>query len=429
MPPKRKAAVASANAIKESIVADAAEEQALLAPPGKKSKGATATGASGKFGLQWSLIGDSLHVLDSAEIKPSAKVVGFDMDDTLVTPKSGAKFPKGRADWRWLFPEVVPKLKELNTQGYKVVVFTNQAGIEKKNVKASDIEGKILDLAAELGFPFQALIAAATDHNRKPHTTMWEHLEQHLNGGLPIDRKQSIFVGDAAGRHKAWKAGAGKDFSCSDRTFAHNVGLEFKTPEEFFLGHEPTAKWDWESIDPAAELAKLVAAGKSYANLHKPSQELVIFVGCPAAGKSTFARKHFVPHGYLHVNQDTLKTKEKCVKAASEALAAGQSVVVDNTNAAAETRGSYLALAKAKGIPARCFVFKTDVELAHHLNFFREKLSNGEIRRIPDVGYNMFKSKFEAPSAKEGFAEVTEIDFVPDFADESAKKLFLYRTC
>ena len=33
-----------------------------------------------------------------------------------------------------------------------------------------------------------------------------------------------------------WKAGAKKDFSCSDRKFAHNIGLPFHTPEEFFLG-------------------------------------------------------------------------------------------------------------------------------------------------------------------------------------------------
>jgi bifunctional polynucleotide phosphatase/kinase len=35
-----------------------------------------------------------------------------------------------------------------------------------------------------------------------------------------------------------------------------------------------------------------------------------------------------VPAGYTHVNRDTLKTPQKCLKAAEEALADGKSVVV-----------------------------------------------------------------------------------------------------
>ena len=58
------------------------------------------------------------------------------------------------------------------------------------------------------------------------------------------------------------------------------------------------------------------------------SPELVIFVGYPALGKSSFFRNRFAPAGYTHINQDMLKTRDKCVKAAADALQAGQSVVV-----------------------------------------------------------------------------------------------------
>lgn len=51
-------------------------------------------------------------------------------------------------------------------------------------------------------------------------------------------------------------------------------------------------------------------------------------MGYPALGKTSFFRAHFADAGYVHVNQDTLKTRDKCVKAADQALADGQSVVV-----------------------------------------------------------------------------------------------------
>ena len=59
-------------------------------------------------------------------------------------------------------------------------------------------------------------------------------------------------------------------------------------------------------------------------------KEMVIFVGSPGAGKSTFWQ-NYMPK-YHRVNRDTLKTKEKCYKVADEQLTKGNSVVIDNTN-------------------------------------------------------------------------------------------------
>jgi bifunctional polynucleotide phosphatase/kinase len=79
-----------------------------------------------------------------------------------------------------------------------------------------------------------------------------------------------------------------------------------------------------------------------------------------------------VSKGYVHVNRDTLKTKEKCVKVAKEAVDGGKSVVIDNTNPSSSDRSVYVEMAKEAGIPCRCFVFLTSQDIAHHLNFFRE---------------------------------------------------------
>lgn len=51
-------------------------------------------------------------------------------------------------------------------------------------------------------------------------------------------------------------------------------------------------------------------------------------MGYPASGKSSFFRKHFQPAGYVHVNQDTLRTREKCLNVAEQAVKGGKSVVI-----------------------------------------------------------------------------------------------------
>ena len=293
----------------------------------------------------------TLRVLNhgSFDGKPAHKVASFDMDGTLVNPKSGAKFPKNRADWVWFHDSVPNKLKELSKEGYRIVIFTNQAGVEKNHVKDSDIMGKIVDLAEVVGVPFQALIACANDRFRKPHLTMWDHYVKDLNGG--VVPKDAFYCGDAAGRHKGWKdAKTKKDFSCSDRKFAANCKMNFMTPEEVFLGEKPTTKWTWGSMDPKELLQKYEKPGKAVKIEPVKEQELVILMGPPASGKSTIAKAVFEKNGYVRANNDDHGTKAKCLKICKEALANGKSVVIDNTNSNISVRSEYLAAAKVTSV-------------------------------------------------------------------------------
>jgi len=153
------------------------------------------------------------------------------------------------------------------------------------------------------------------------------------------------------------------------------------------------------------------------------SQELVIMVGRPASGKSTFVKKYFSE--YTRVNRDTLGTIPKCKAVAKEALAEGLSVVIDNTNGQPSQRKEFITLAQAREIPIRCFYLQTSQEIASHLNYVRVAETNGEVRRIPDVAYRAFNKGFQAPSKSEGFDEIVEIAFIPDLRDdEKFKSLF-----
>eukprot|EP01102_Stenamoeba_stenopodia_P003221 TRINITY_DN13157_c0_g1_i1.p1 TRINITY_DN13157_c0_g1~~TRINITY_DN13157_c0_g1_i1.p1 ORF type:complete len:571 (+),score=178.41 TRINITY_DN13157_c0_g1_i1:42-1754(+) len=372
----------------------------------------------------WSDIG-SLYILDSGI--NSEKIAAFDLDHTLIKPKGNTKFPKGRTDWKWMFGNVPKKLKELHNDDYKIVIFTNQGGVAKGKQKPGELTGKISDMQKELGIPLQAFMATGNDQYRKPASTMWHFLLQNCNGGVEVNMKKSFYCGDAAGRPREWSPGASKDFNCSDRAFAWNIKVKFQTPEEFFLGWAP-AKFHWDSIDPQEYLDKLEKEGKDIKikTLPKGKQEMVILVGPPASGKSTFFRKYFSENSnYVHINMDTLKSKDKCLKTAQSCLQDGKSVVIDNTNPAAATRKEYLKL-RPHGVSARCFVISTSMELVSHLNSFRERVSG--VKRIPSVAYNMYRSKFDKPSKSEGFEEVTEVPFIPHFKNDQQRAWFLERT-
>lgn len=70
---------------------------------------------------------------------------------------------------------------------------------------------------------------------------------------------------------------------------------------------------------------------------------MIIHCGSSSSGKSTFTVNHLPD--YERVNRDTLKTKEKCLKVAEEALKNKKSVVIDNTNPSSADRALYIKLA------------------------------------------------------------------------------------
>lgn len=411
------------------------EEKSAATVSSNNKKARLSNGSAGvklKFDLVWEEYGESTS--DDSKLKPlfylhsktmvgCSKIAGFDIDMTIIKTMSGKTFATNSDDWTW-FDKCVPvKLKELHNDGYRVVFFTNQGGIEKKRAKFSDLKYKFENMITQLEIPVYVFIATGENHMRKPSTGMWDYLLAKCNGSVSVNMTDSFYVGDAAGRPKDWAPGKKKDFSCADRMFAHNINLTFHTPEEFFLSHKK-AKFEWGSVDPE-EILKKSSSTTLPSLFHTNELEMVVMTGPPASGKSTFSKKYFLPYGYVHINRDTLKTQDKCLKEAETALKAGKSVVVDNTNPTKKSRADFISLAKKyKAKQLRCFLMKTPIELCHHLNYVRQNQTEGKVRRIPDVGYHTYNKHFEEPEKSEGFSEILTIDFAPSFESERNKKIF-----
>ena len=126
-----------------------------------------------------------------------------------------------------------------------------------------------------------------------------------------VDYQNSFMVGDAAGRIKT--STHKKDFSCSDRMFAANISLEFLTPEEFFLGEKPR-KFEMDRLSETL-FSNIENQGKS----NYLDYQVIMLYAPPASGKSTLA-KYLESLEYIRINEDTLKTKTKCLKIMKEVL-------------------------------------------------------------------------------------------------------------
>ncbi|KAG9047609.1 hypothetical protein FS837_001867 [Tulasnella sp. UAMH 9824] len=332
--------------------------------------------------------------------KSSPKVAAFDIDGTLIKPKSGAKFAKDHEDWKWWADgTIIPKkLKELDEEGYSIVLVTNQALGEPPKGKSKDPDARAklpkfkkffdklpLIASAIPTVPFRIFVASSKDQYRKPIPGTWFELEKLFkNEGIEIGDK-SFYIGDAAGRDG--------DHNITDRLYAQNVGIPFYTPEP----------------------------------------EIVLFVGYPASGKTSFYKRHFAPAGYVHVNQDTLKTKSKCLAAVREAIASGKSCAVDNTNRDLATRADYHRLAQELNVSIRALVWNITLDLAWHINLYRAHFlsdtvkSNETTREMLGYGvFTQYQNAFQPPTVEEGFSEVKTINWIFEGSEEDRRRFNMY---
>ncbi len=126
----------------------------------------------------------------------------------------------------------------------------------------------------------------------------------------------------------------------------------------------------------------------------------VIFMGIPASGKSTFYRKYF-SDTHVHINLDTLHTRNKEKLLLDQCIADGSSFVVDNTNPTVSDRERYVPLAKAAGCRIYGYLFRGNISECVKRNENRTGKA-----RVSDRAITAISAKMELPSAAEGFDEI-----------------------
>jgi predicted kinase len=139
--------------------------------------------------------------------------------------------------------------------------------------------------------------------------------------------------------------------------------------------------------------------------------ELILFVGIQASGKSTYYRTHLAAT-HVHVSKDLMTNvrnrDQRQLQSIAEALAAGRSVVVDNTNPTPDARAPLIALGRKHGARVVAYFFESKVKDAVARN-----RSRAGKERVPDVAIFATAKRLVPPVLKEGFDEVRVIDPLP----------------
>ncbi|GAA5906260.1 uncharacterized protein JCM6883_005492 [Sporobolomyces salmoneus] len=410
-------------------------------PPSKRFFGSPSTPNSVREGgdearFEWlDSIGPTSSVLHAryGHPFPSTKVACFDFLGTLIEPISSNKYCQSRDDWR--FPEkrkkkkgeketksneepvIAQKLRELCEEGYSIVIFSSTASFDET------FKLVLESFCSRLDVPLHAFFSTTYDVYRKPCVGMWLEYERNWNGGKKINVKESFFVSAAGGLGKL-------DYG---RKFAMNVGIRFRSPQEYFFGEEYDARWSLggfkpKSYDHSGPLClptstPLVTPPPS--EFEDPIAEVVFLVGRPACGKTFLYHRIFETRGYKRItSSNTLEISRQVSSNPSHSL-----YVLDLALPSRSSRTNLIKLfesisserSSSSNLPRfrlRCFNFVVPEEVCKHNSQFAELWDRdggtpeGKEREfVEEEAFTDWRLEFQAPKLDEGFDELNEIYF------------------
>ena len=100
--------------------------------------------------------------------------------------------------------------------------------------------------------------------------------------------------------------------------------------------------------------------------------DLVILIGIPASGKSSFYKEHFY-NSHIRVNLDMLRTRNREDKLLDYCFSTSMPLVIDNTNVRAADRKKYIDLGKLNKFRIRGYYFRSSIKSSLERNSCRKE--------------------------------------------------------
>lgn len=135
--------------------------------------------------------------------------------------------------------------------------------------------------------------------------------------------------------------------------------------------------------------------------------ELIISIGLPGSGKSTYYRK-YLAGSHTQISKDLMSgSKKEQIQREMiiRALTEGKNVVIDNTSVTAEIRKPLIDLGHQYGANVIAYYFATTIKECIARNAQRDGRA-----RVPNIAIYTMAKKFQEPTIAEGFNDILIIE-------------------
>ena len=136
--------------------------------------------------------------------------------------------------------------------------------------------------------------------------------------------------------------------------------------------------------------------------------EIIIMVGYPGAGKSTYINNNYNANDVNIVDGDTMKTSAKVITQIKIfTIGENKPIIIDATNLSLTRRSPIIKLATKLKIPVKCIWLSLDMKDC--MDRAKQRHAEGG-KDVPPVAFYTMKKTYIEPSEEEGFDEIIIIN-------------------